>query len=138
MLYFDTDQEAVFVNKPRTSRWESFVPARDVKPGDAGYLLWGEYYTYDSNGRDEGTSYQVLDLYTTQAEAEAAAEHVMRLVRDDPTLKRDEYRVADALGRPVLYVSFAGWGSGLERLVMKRVEVQLGEDPSEYREWTRW
>lgn len=138
MLYFNCDQEAVFLNKPRNETWETFTPALPMGEGDTGYLLWAEYGTYDSDGPDDGVNYQVLDLYATEQEARAVAEHVMRLVRDDPTLKRGEDKAKDAMGRPVLYVSFAGWGSSLNRLVMKKVTVQRGEDQTEYQEWTRW
>ena len=106
--------------------FESFVPTiDDIKDG---YIVVAKYRTYDSFKTDDHYSYCVIDIYKTKEHAIKNGTIIAEMdanerYRIKPKTFSDE-TPKNADGTEVKYLPFIGWGSNLEEVIVKKIEVK--------------
>ena len=129
MLYLTLPDMDLLSEQPKNYHFESFTPTDDSVT--QGWVVVAVYTQYDSFEHSPEKYYQVIDFYGVRDAAMSAANTLYDNERNYDISKRD---VSDrpqayfADGSVVKNLAFAGWGSSLEEIIIKRCKLQEHQD----------
>ncbi|RWB08811.1 MAG: hypothetical protein EOQ39_18645 [Mesorhizobium sp.] len=118
MLYFDIETQSLY-RKP-TDGYESFTPTLDL---EAGYLVFVEYTTYDSNGSDHQIHHEIVDLYPDAEAARVQAKLIAQRGSGWQSHRREHLTEPVKADGSKVYEHWHNWGQSFEQCVVLKVKI---------------